>query len=130
VDFYGRTPEQIKKADLENKIKLMRAAGHSESEIQTAIKESGRSTASTVKGNVDEEVEKLVSENASNTPGLIINYSKDPEYGPLFKAEKAYPEQSRDIAIVIRDMELKNPEMKPAQIRKEIESLMNTCELK
>ncbi len=75
---------------------------------------------------MESQVEDLVS-GTRNTPELIIRYAEDPEYRALFQAEKAYPEQSRDIAIVISDMERRVPALTKPQIREEIQTLMSTC---
>ncbi len=74
----------------------------------------------------ESQIDDLV-EGTPNTGELIVRYAEDPEYRALFQAEKAYPEQSRDIAIVIKDMERRNPTMTKPQIREEIRVLMSTC---
>jgi hypothetical protein len=141
----GRSYLTYTKEDLRQKVKILQEAGFDDQDIESLMKKGflGTTEKASVKAKpespvlkaheqsqVDSEVEKLISANAKDTPALIVNYSKDPEYAPLFKAEKMYPDQNRDIAIVIRDMEVKNPQMKPSEIRKEVEGLINTCELK
>ncbi len=78
---------------------------------------------------IDSQVDDLIS-GTKNSPALIIKYADDPEYQALFKAEKAYPEQGRDIAIVIADMEKTNPQMTKPQIREEIKKFLNICEIR
>jgi hypothetical protein len=75
---------------------------------------------------IDAQVDDLI-EGAADAPALIVRYSDDPEYRTLFQGEKAYPEQSRDIAIVIRDMETRSPHLTKPQIRDEVRVFLTTC---
>ena len=75
---------------------------------------------------VDSQVEDLIA-GTSNIPELIIRYSDDPEYKALFQAEKVYPEQTRDIAIIIKDMEIRSPHLSKAQVSDEVRVFLSTC---
>jgi hypothetical protein len=72
------------------------------------------------------EADQLIREN-NNSAALIVKYSEEPEYSSLFKAESKYPEEKRDIAIVISDMEKRNPARPKAEIKNEVDQLLNTC---
>ncbi len=72
------------------------------------------------------EADLLIREN-SNSAALIVKYSEDPEYASLFSAEAKYPEEKRDIAIVISDIEKRNPGRPKAEIKSEVDQLLSTC---
>ena len=95
------------------------SAGAATPEVLTAEQQTERLA-------IESQAEDLVTA-TRNSPELIIRYAEDPEYRALFQAEKAYPEQSRDIAIVINDMERRSPHLTKPQIREEIQTLMSTC---
>jgi hypothetical protein len=77
----------------------------------------------------DAHVEDLIA-NTEDLPSLIVKYAQDPEYSSLFKAEKMYPEQSRDLAIVIADIERRSPQMPKSKVRESVEEFLKTCEVR
>jgi hypothetical protein len=59
----------------------------------------------------------------------FLEYRQDPEYASLFNGERLYPQQHWDMAIVLRDMEKRHPEMGKSEIRKKVEGFMNSCSI-
>ena len=76
----------------------------------------------------DAEVQKLINEN-KDAPALIVKYRQDPEYAELFQGEKIYPEFHRDIALVIKDIQKRNPGMSKSSVRIEVDKYVNTCKI-
>ena len=91
-------------------------------EVPTPEEQAGRLV-------IESQIDDLIT-GTKNAPELIVKYAEDPEYSALFKVEKQYPEQSRDVAIVISDMEKRNPKMSKSEVREEVQKFLNTCELK
>lgn len=59
----------------------------------------------------------------------IGKYKTDPEYSKLFAGKKPYDEYHDDVAAVITTLERTKPNLTKAEIRKSIESMMNSCDL-
>ncbi|WPU65997.1 hypothetical protein [Peredibacter starrii] len=59
----------------------------------------------------------------------VAKYKDDQEYFKLFTAKKPYDDYHNDVAAVIMTLEKTHPNMSKAEIRKSIESMMNSCDL-
>lgn len=96
----------------------------------TAVSTQSKATQTEVKAAtaadkaLDDEAAKMIQD-TKNLPDLMLKYRQDPEYADLFKAQKAYPEQDRDIALIIADME--KSKMSKSEIRLAVEKFLNSC---
>ncbi|WP_408098910.1 hypothetical protein ACJVC5_08320 [Peredibacter sp. HCB2-198] len=59
----------------------------------------------------------------------MTKYKTDDEYLKLYKGEELYPDHHKDVTAAILALEKTQPQLSKAEIRKQIESMMNSCEL-
>lgn len=96
---------------------------------KTAAVSSGKTPASTKVPEAAPAKAVNLADDEIDLGAQMTKFKTDDEYLKLYKGEELYPDHHKDVTAAILALEKTQPQLSKAEIRKQIESMMNSCEL-